>query len=670
MQRRSILLSVAVQLAAAGLAFGDGNPLDGPAKAGSAAATPAEDGLFGKIPIVEAAALHAQTLENAPASVTVVTAAEIRMFGYRTLAEALAGVRGFYFTNDGQYDYAGVRGLAIPGDFNTEFLVMLNGHPLTENIYSSNNFFAQDFGLDMDLVERIEIIRGPSSALYGSNGMLANINVVTKSPVDVAKFRASTEIGSFGEKKVLLSSSLDLGKGANLLLSTSVFNETGRELYVPGNGTAHRFDAQKGYHTFANLVWGHWSFTGYFNSRVMYVPFASGGSIFDDQGTRLRDSRNSIGVNYSREVGQSSTLRWQLSYDQYRYDDRVDYPMDSGQIEDNRTGNWGDWVTSQLTYSFAVPQFGTTTVGVQGSFEVRSLQINRDVSPVPSTILNISDPDRSGAVFAQQELPLASHWTAYLGLRVDHSRNFGGFASPRLALVYRPSERTSYKLVYGRPFRNPSTYERYFDDSLYQVANPRLTRETAQVFEGSVERKLRNSVTAIVNAFDYRLGSVIQGVWTSDTLMQYQNAGAQRSSGMEFEAQTSPTSWLQADASFVVQKASEGVLGHGLPNSPSRIGKAKLAGPLVRNKLYLSGGFQYLSARATVTGALLRPVALADVTLSTKRLCRDFNLVFGIRNLFNWQYDQPVSLSIDRIRGDGRSFFLKAIWEPGDDSGH
>src|SRR6202050_1994628 len=100
---------------------------------------------------VVSAALHPQTLEDAPASVTVVTAEDIRKYGYRTLGEALASVRGFYVNNDRTYQTVGVRGFALPGDYASHILVMVNGHNMADNMFDYMLYVDNGFSVDMTL---------------------------------------------------------------------------------------------------------------------------------------------------------------------------------------------------------------------------------------------------------------------------------------------------------------------------------------------------------------------------------------------------------------------------------------------------------------------------------------------------------------------------------------
>ncbi len=641
-----------------------------------AAGSSGEDALFGDMPQVVGAALHSQTLAEAPASVTVVTAADIRKYGYRTLGDVLASARGFTVTTDHITQSSGVRGFAVPGDFNTCFLVMINGHPMTEIVGDSNSFFGQDFGLDLDLVERIEIIRGPSSALYGSNGILATINIVTKTPVDSPKAMVSTESGNGGPQKALFMSSLDLGRGANLMIEGSGYATGGQNLIVPGfdtsatgNGLANHVDGQSGYHTFVNLEWGAWNFAGYFNDTLDRAPVLGSGTEFNDQGQFIRIGRNFAGASYTHGYAGGGELRWETYYDQFRYDDRYDYVEPLG-ILDNRDVVRGDWISSQLTYSQPIPRIGLLTVGLSGKLELRNDVENVDHSPDQAVNLDISHPDRTMAPFAQQEWNLGQHWTAYMGGRFDVSHNYGSFLSPRVALVYQPAARTSYKLVYGRPFRTPSVYEQYYADGISQVANLHLRPETAETVEISAERKLGKSAYGLIDAYHYALGSVIEAVWLTDSLTQYQNSGAYSSNGVDFELGGHVAPWLETTASLSLDRTADAGEHEILPNAPARMAKLRGAVPIWRDRLYFSTDFQYLSARWTMLRASTRPVALVNATVSTNRLFHGLDFVAGIRNALNWAYTDPTALPlvefVDQMPANGRSAFVKLVWRQGE----
>jgi len=300
---------------------------------------------------VEAASMHEQSLEDAPASVTIITQDEIRRYGYRTLGEALSYARGMFVSYDHTYHYLGVRGLSAPGDYGTHFLVMINGHSMADNILSQTTWFGQDFPVDMTLVKRIEIIRGPSSALYGSDGMFATINVVTIAPEEFGGTQVRAEVDTLGEKKLQAASSIPLGHGATLLLSGALFNDAGEHsIDIPGENTpatnfgrAVDMDGEKGYHLFGNFTWHDWSILAVFDTRPKIQPISWGPTVFNDSGTRAIDSRNFIDATYTHNFDELRSLHWRLYYDNYRFRGIFRYPT-TDDIADNRDFFYGDWV--------------------------------------------------------------------------------------------------------------------------------------------------------------------------------------------------------------------------------------------------------------------------------------------------------------------------------------
>ena len=173
---RTSPIGLAILLAGFGTSFAFAQP--------STLAAPDERTLLEGVPSVFAASKYDQPLTEAPADVSIVTRAEILRYGWRTLADVLRGVRGFLVTNDRNYAYAGVRGFARTGDYNGRILLTVDGHRVNDTIYDQA-LLGTEGPVDLDLVERVEIVRGAGSSVYGSNAFFGVINLITRRGRDV-----------------------------------------------------------------------------------------------------------------------------------------------------------------------------------------------------------------------------------------------------------------------------------------------------------------------------------------------------------------------------------------------------------------------------------------------------------------------------------------------------
>jgi iron complex outermembrane receptor protein len=228
--------------------------------------------------------------------------------------------------------------------------------------------------------------------------------------------------------------------------------------------------------------------------------------------------------------------------------------------------------------------------------------------------------------------------------------------------VWKARKDTSYKLIYGRAFRNPSTFERYYEP------NPLLEAEKMNSFEVAREQRIFNRVDLVASVFHYRINGLVEGVLIDSNTLQYRNVAGSRATGFELEASGHPTNWLETSASVSFQRTKYTNSNADIPNSPVRLAQFRASVPLVRSRLIVSGATRYLSARLSPYGYYLDPVVLADVTATTSRLHRNFDLQFGVRNIANRRYVHPLSAEhlIEVLPGAGRSAFLKLIWRYGD----
>ena len=614
---------------------------------------------------VQTATLRKQSIAEVPASVTVVTAEDIRRYGFRTLGEVLSNTRSFYVSPDGAFQYVGVRGFSVLGDYNTRFLVLVNGHCLTDNVYSSMYYFGEDFPIDLGLVRQIEIVRGPGSSLYGSNGLFATINIITVTPESAPRLRMSATAGSFGTQKLTTSAAFSSGKGIEVLLSasasrTSGYTATFAERLADGTlpATARHLGQNRGYHLFSVATWKDWTLTAVFGQSLANPTNGWYRSEFGNTGTSDLDSRDYIELAWNRAVGERGELRWRSHYDRFRYDGV--YAYDDGSR--NCDGALGDWVGTELTWLLEQPGIGTLTIGGELNIDLRNLQYNRNAlpsasDPDPPYIFRISQPRKSAGIYLQQQVRLSDSWTAYLGGRLDATTHDDMVFSPRLGLIHKYARGTN-KFLYGRAFRNPSTFERYWEPNL------RLDAEHIDTVEFANQSRLSKHLQLITSAYQYQLGNLIMGVPVRPDTLQYQNASKARALGAEIELQAQLAEWLETRAGFSIERSRQRDESERLANSPAKLGHFIASVPLVRQRVIVSAAARYVGSRLDAYFGPVPSVTLADLTVTLTRPRSGLQLQAGIRNLLDRGYADPLSAehATRVLPGQRRSFFVTLTW--------
>lgn len=539
-----------------------------------------ESSLFQELPSVSGASRYEQAISEAPAYVSIVTAREIRLFGYRTLADILRSVPGFYTTYDRNYSYLGARGFGRPGDFNTRVLLLIDGyHRVNDSVYYQAPI-GTDFPVEVDLIDRVEIIRGPSSSIYGTNAVFAVVNVITKRGRDLKGAEVSGEAGSFDTYKGILTYGDRFSNGFEALASGSYYSGGGQDLYFrqfdrpsTNHGVAADLDGDYYGNFFTKLGFKDLTLSGAVKSREKKIPTAPWDLVFNDSRTKTSDERAFMDLKYEGSLEHQLGLMLRTFYDHYDYEGTYPYYEEGTKrlrnIIVSKDFAQGEWFGGEFQVTKSFWDQHKVVWGAEYRFNSREDQRNYVDQP-RLVYLDRNQSSSTTAVYAQDECRITQYLLLNAGVRYDSFQGFGDSVNPRLGLVYHPFEPTFLKLLYGQAFRIPNAYELYYEDGTTVKANPNLQPETIKTYEVVWEQLLGKSLRFTLAGFYYNMGNLIS-LQTDpvDGMLFFGNVQEVTAKGLEAELEVKWPLGLETRISYAYQDAQEDKTGNQLTNSPT-----------------------------------------------------------------------------------------------------
>ncbi len=521
---------------------------------------------------VYSASRHLEDSDDAPSAVTVITAEDIRRYGWRTLAEALSSVRGFYTSYDRDYVYLGVLGVLRPGDYNCRILLLINGNRINENVYGSAPVGAE-FPLDMDLVERIEVVRGPASSLFGTNAFFGVINVITREPEGQNAIEVSGSASSWMGRSGRLTGTFKRGRLSGLL-SGSLYRSDGHPaLYFPefdspqsDYGYARNMDGESYSHGFADFQYGRFRLQGLYSERTKDVPTAPFGSVFNAPGTYSLDRASYLAISYHRSLSSVTDLDVRLYYNIYNYSSAALYPVSGEQNLRGYDTSSARWSGTEATLSRQIGR-NRFTIGGQYEYSFQVKQVSNYEGQAP--FVNVNDPQWLAAWYAQAELKLKSKLAVNAGVRLDWTNPYGAAVSPRVALVYSLNSRTSLKYIFGQAFRAPNAYENWYQDGSVIGPHPvPLHPENIRSQDVLLEHRFASWNELIGEFFYNNLTNIIELNSDAATgLLAFSNTGQYRSRGLGAEFDVHTSHGVSLRASYMFADAGD-THGHRLAADP------------------------------------------------------------------------------------------------------
>ena len=645
---------------------------------------------------------HNQSILTAPSVVSIITSNDIERIGATTLEEVLQTVPGI---NVSVSDYRFASILSIRGiytSFNPHVLVLVNGMPMTSSPYGRATELSYP---SVNSIHRIEIIRGPGSAVYGADAFAGVINIITKTSNNIDGTEGGARIGSFGKKEAWAQHG---GKWDNLnfMFGVNYFTTDGdkdriiysdaQTLFDDAFGTNASLapgqvkDEIKRYDIRYEVEYKNWKFRGWHTNTESNTGPGLAQALDPSAHVNLDTDRLELlyqNDNLFKDWDLTSTFS--VARQKFRTKQRL-FPAgsilpigsdgnvnpvtpsglvlfsegmignpngDENRYRINLTGTYRGVDKHRIRLALGgyrsepnpkeTKNFGPTVIIGDELLPPPELNIVdgtlTDVGNTPWAFL--SDTARTNFHFSfQDEWFFASDWNLTSGVRYDHYSDFGGTVNPRIALVWETRPDLTTKLMYGKAFRAPSDFELYGANNPVVVGNNDLDPEIINTIELSFNYRPTFSFKTNANLFAYKIKDLIEYVSNPATLESIAaNFGERTGYGTELETEWKTTEdlTLRGNYSFVMSEDTD-------TNSNS--------GYSPKHQIYLSGDWDLItdwSLHTELNWIIHREREFGDprneiddykvvnLSLRRKNIAKNLSAALLVRNIFDENVYDP-----------------------------
>ena len=623
---------------------------------------------------VEAASRMSESVEDAPASVSLISGQELRSMRYPTLAEALRGTRGIFLNDDRGYQALGFRGFSRLGSYGNRVLITLDGVPVNDDwIWSS--YVGSDLRTDLEDIDRIEIVRGPGSVVYGTSAFSGVVNLVTRSKEVPNGAEVGMSVASDGLARARARLTQHWGSNGGIWASVSAGKSAGRDFFFPEYvadgpatvaGTARGVDGAKMVTFSGKAWWKDLSLSWSFHHHDKQLPAGQFETLFGDGRTHQADTRAFLEARLEQQWGRAVTSLTRLHGDFYAYRGEFARSPGDGGVEWNKYDS--TWGGAEQRFVITPSEHFSASLG--GEVQDHPHAYQRGGTETDGSYLDDTRHFVLGAVYGSLDVRPFDALKLSAGGRLDYYSTFGSSFNPRLAVIVRPYVGGNVKLLAGKAFRAPSVYELWYA-GVGQVSNPSLRPESIYSAELEWSHRFGPALTgtaAVYTNYIQDLISLEDGPAAPDgspTIHNVNTTTPVGTIGGELELRRDwKEGWMMA-ASYSVQRtvylasASFNSLVElkrsdqfrEVPNAPTQLASVRAAVPILSRALTLmsrlsveQGRYDRVDSPAETSMQGHTDTALLwDFVLSGTETRWGLNYSVGVYNAFDSQARYPVS---------------------------